>query len=60
MKIKDLFSHFENERQWVDITHPMLSRITGTIAELSKNEQMMELEFSKWRMTIIGTLEIDV
>lgn len=60
MKIKDLFSHFENERQWVDITHPVLSRITGTIAELSKNEQIMEMEVSEWSMTIIGTLDIDV
>ena len=60
MKVKDLLSHFENERQWVDIAHPVLARITGNIAELSKDEQIMEMEFSKWRMTVIGTLEIDV
>ena len=60
MKVKDLLSHFENERQWVDISHPALSRMTGTIAELSKDKQIMEMEFSKWRMTVIGTLEIDV
>lgn len=60
MKVKDLLSHFENERQWVDIAHPVLARITGTIAELSKDKQIMEMEFSKWRMTVIGTLEIDV
>ena len=60
LKVKDLLSHFENERQWVDIAHPVLSRMTGTIAELSKDEQIMEMEFSKWRMTITGTLEIDV
>ena len=60
LKVKDLLSHFENERQWVDIAHPVLSRITGTIAELSKDKQIMEMEFSKWRMTITGTLEIDV
>ena len=60
MKVKDLLSHFENERQWVDIAHPVLSRMTGTIAELSKDKQIMEMEFSKWRITVIGTLEIDV
>lgn len=60
MKIKDLLSHFENERQWVDIAHPVLSRMTGTIAELSKDEQIMEMEFSKWKITVFGTLEIEV
>ena len=40
MKVKDLLSHFENERQWVDIAHPVLSRITGTIAELSEYKQI--------------------
>lgn len=60
MKVKDLLSHFENERQWVDIAHPVLSRMTGTITELSKDKQIMEMELSKWRMTITGTLEIDV
>lgn len=60
MKVKELLSHFENERQWVDIAHPVLARITGSIVELSKDKQIMEMEFSKWRMTVIGTLEIDV
>ena len=60
MKVKDLLSHFENERQWVDIAHPVLSRMTGTIAELSRNERIMEMEFSKWKVNILGTLEIDV
>ena len=60
MKVKDLLSHFENERQWVDIVHPVLPRIASTVAKLSKDKQIMEMEFSKWRMTVIGTLEIDV
>ena len=60
MKVKDLLSHFENERQWVDIVYPVLPRTKSTIAELSKDKQIMEMEFTKWRMTLIGTLEIDV
>lgn len=36
-----MLSHFENERQWVDIARPVLSRMTGTIAELSKDKQIM-------------------
>lgn len=60
MKVKDLLSHFENKRQWVDIAHPVLSRMTGTIAELSEDNQIMEMELFKWRMSAIGTLEIDI
>lgn len=60
MKVKDLLSHFKNERQWVDIVHPVLPRMTGTIADLSKDKQTMETEFSKWRMTVTNTIEIYV
>lgn len=60
MKVKDLLSHFENERQWVDIVHPVLPRMSSTIAKLSKDKQMMEMEFSKWRMTVTNTIEIYV
>ena len=60
MKVKDLLSHFENDRQWVDIVYPVLPRMKSTISELSKDKQIMEMEFSKWRMTLTGTLEIDV
>ena len=49
MKIKDLLSHFDNEKQWVDIARPVLSQMTGTIAELNKDEQIMEMEFFKKR-----------
>lgn len=60
MKIKELLSHFENERQWVDICHPVLARTTGTIADIRQEEQVMEMEFSKWRMNVLNTLEIDI
>lgn len=60
MKIKELLSHFKNESQWVDICHPVLARITGTMADIRQEEQVMEMEFSKWQMSASNILEIDV
>lgn len=60
MKIKDLLSHFENQNQWVDIAHPILARITGTIKDLKTDEQVMNMEFHNWKLTSTNILQIDI
>ena len=59
MKIKELLVHFNNEKQVVDIAHPILARNIASIKELKNDEKYMNMEISSWKMNSKNVLEIN-
>ena len=61
MTVRELLSHFGNDRTWVDICTPLF-RKTGTIQSVVRENEstLLDSKVDSWRVTLTGVLEVNV